>query len=128
MLSGETQLLSTGLGEALEMSKAGQVRILAVTAPERVKEAPDVPTLKEMGNSTVFANWRGFFGAPGLPQDQVDAYASVIKKMYSTPEWEKVRARNGWVNVYKPSSEFYTFLEDQERVVGGLMRELGFLK
>ena len=128
LLSGETQLLSTGLGEALEMSKAGQVRILAVTAPERVKEAPDVPTLKEMGNSTVFANWRGFFGAPGLPQDQVDAYASVIKKMYSTPEWEKVRARNGWVNVYKPSSEFYTFLEDQERVVGGLMRELGFLK
>jgi putative tricarboxylic transport membrane protein len=38
-----------------------------------------------------------------------------------------VRARNGWVNVYKPGAEFYSFLEEQEQLVGDLMRELGFL-
>ncbi len=127
LLSGEVQLLSTGLGEALEMSKAGQVRILAITAPERLKDAPNVPTLVEMGNPTVFANWRGFFGAPGLSKTQIKAYSDVLGKMYATPEWETVRARNGWVNVYKPGNEFYSFLEDQEKVVGDLMRELGFL-
>jgi len=127
LLSGEAQLLSTGLGEALEMSKAGQVRILAITAPERLKDAPDVPTLVELGNPTVFANWRGFFGAPGLSKAEAQAYADVLGKMYKTPEWETVRARNGWVNVYKPGSEFYGFLEEQEKVVGDLMRELGFL-
>lgn len=127
LLSGEAQLLSTGLGEALEMSKAGQVRILAITAPERLADAPDVPTLVEMGNPTVFANWRGFFGAPGLSKAEADAYAEVLGKMYKTPEWETVRARNGWVNVYKPGSEFYAFLEEQEKQVGDLMRELGFL-
>ena len=128
LLSGEAQLLSTGLGEALEMSKAGQVRILAITAPERLKDAPDVPTLVEMGNSTVFANWRGFFGPPGLTKAEVKAYADVLGKMYDTPEWETVRSRNGWVNVYKPGDEFYKFLEEQEQQVGDLMRELGFLK
>ena len=127
LLSGEAQLLSTGLGEALEMSKAGQVRILAITAPERLKDAPDVPTLVEMGNPTVFANWRGFFGAPGLSKAEARAYADVLGKMYETPEWETVRARNGWVNVYKPGDEFYSFLEEQEKQVGDLMRELGFL-
>lgn len=127
LLSGEAQLLSTGLGEALEMSKAGQVRILAITAPERLKDAPNVPTLTEMGNSTVFANWRGFFGAPGLSKTKAKAYADVLGKMYDTPEWETVRSRNGWVNVYKPGSEFYSFLEEQEKLVGDLMRELGFL-
>jgi putative tricarboxylic transport membrane protein len=127
LLSGEAQLLSTGLGEALEMSKAGQVRILAITAPERLKDAPDVPTLVEMGNPTVFANWRGFFGAPGLSKAEAKAYADVLGKMYQTPEWETVRARNGWVNVYKPGDEFYSFLEEQEKQVGDLMRELGFL-
>ncbi len=127
LLAGETQLLSTGLGEALEMSKAEQVRILAVTAPERLKDAPDVPTLVEMGNSTVFANWRGLFGAPGLPADMAKAYADLLGKMYDTPEWETVRSRNGWVNVYKPGDDFYSFLEDQEKQVGNLMRELGFL-
>ncbi len=127
LLSGEAQLLSTGLGEALELSKAGQVRILAITAPERLKDAPDVPTLVEMGNPTVFANWRGFFGAPGLSKAEVDAYADVLGKMYQTPEWETVRSRNGWVNVYKPGAAFYDFLEEQEKLVGDLMRELGFL-
>jgi putative tricarboxylic transport membrane protein len=47
--------------------------------------------------------------------------------MYKTPEWETVRARNGWVNVYKPGDEFFSFLEEQEKQVGDLMRELGFL-
>lgn len=127
LLSGEAELLSTGLGEALEMSKAGQVRILAITAPDRLKDAPNVPTLVEMGNPTVFANWRGFFGAPGLSKAKAKAYADILGKMYDTPEWETVRARNGWVNVYKPGDEFYSFLEDQEKQVGSLMRELGFL-
>ncbi|MCP4078500.1 MAG: tripartite tricarboxylate transporter substrate binding protein [Gammaproteobacteria bacterium] len=127
LLSGEAKLLSTGLGEALEMSKAGQVRILAITAPARLKDAPDVPTLVEMGNPTVFANWRGFFGAPGLSKDKAKAYADILGKMYDTPAWETVRSRNGWVNVFKPGDKFYSFLEDQEKQVGALMRELGFL-
>lgn len=127
LLSGEAQFLSTGLGEALDLAKAGEVRILAVTAPERVKEAPDVPTLKEMGNDTVFANWRGFFGAPGLSKEMVAKYNEKLKAMYDTPEWETVRKRNGWVNLYQPGDEFYSFLEDQEKVVGDLMKELGFL-
>ncbi|OZG70708.1 transporter [Hahella sp. CCB-MM4] len=128
LLGGETELLSTGLGEALEMARAGQVRILVTTAPSRVKAAPDVPTLKELGNGTVFANWRGYFGAPGLAKDKVNEYAAVLAKVQDTNEWETVRARNGWVNDYKAPEDFYTFLEQQEEELGTLMRELGFLQ
>ncbi|MCP4397954.1 MAG: tripartite tricarboxylate transporter substrate binding protein [bacterium] len=128
LLSGETQVLSTGFGEALELSKAGTVRILAITADESVADAPDIPTLKGLGYDTTFANWRGFFGAPGLPEEKAQAFADLLGKMYDTPEWETVRARNGWVNLYKPGKEFYSFLEGQEKVIGDLMRELGFLE
>ncbi len=127
LLSGEAQFLSTGLGEALDLAKAGQIRILAVTSAERIKEAPDVPTLKEMGNDTVFANWRGFFVAPGLPEAKVAEYAELLSAMYEKPEWETVHARNGWVNLCQPGDEFYKFLEQQEETVGALMKELGFL-
>ena len=47
--------------------------------------------------------------------------------MYAKPEWETVRKRNGWVNIYNPGSEFVDFLNAQEEVIGGLMKELGFL-
>ena len=44
LLSGETQIISTGLGEL--MGARDQVRIIGITAPERVSDAPDAPTLK----------------------------------------------------------------------------------
>ena len=47
--------------------------------------------------------------------------------MYKTSEWETVRARNGWVNIYNPGDKFMVFLAEQEKVIGDLMRELGFL-
>jgi len=128
LLSGETQLLSTGLGEVLEMSKGGQVKVLAVTAPKRLPAAPDIPTLVETGNQTVFANWRGFFAAPGTSQAKIDEYNQALSKMYKTEQWAVVRDRNGWIDNYKPDQAFYSFLEDQEKQMGNLMRELGFLK
>ncbi|KUI99412.1 putative tricarboxylic transport TctC [Vibrio sp. MEBiC08052] len=128
LLSGETQLLSTGLGEVLEMSKAGQIRIVAVTAPERIPSAPDIPTLTEYGNPTVFANWRGFFAAPGISKEKVAEWDRVLEKMYQTPEWKTLRDRNGWIDNYKPAPEFNAFLEAQEKQMGTLMRELGFIQ
>lgn len=128
LLSGETQLLSTGLGEVLEMSKAGQVKILAITAPKRLEAAPNIPTLTEYGNPTVFANWRGFFAAPGVSQEKIDQWNAALTKMYSTDEWKVVRDRNGWIDNYKADKAFYAFLEEQEKQMGDLMRELGFIK
>ncbi|WP_421867877.1 tripartite tricarboxylate transporter substrate binding protein [Motiliproteus sp.] len=128
MLSGETQVLSTGFSEALALANAGEVRILAMTGDERSPAAADVPTLKELGYDASFVNWRGFFGAPGLSETQADEFASTLEKMYSTDEWSVVRDRNGWTEIFKPRAQFVSFLEQQEKVVGDLMRELGFLQ
>ena len=127
LLSGEIAALSTGFSEAVELAKAGEVRILGVTSDARVPAAPDAPTLKEQGIDANFVNWRGFFAAPGLPEDQLAAYQGVLAKMYDTPEWEQVRARNGWVNIHNPGADFGAFLENQEQIIGDLMRKLGFL-
>mgnify|MGYP006277569857 FL=1 len=127
LLSGDTQLLSTGFSEAVGLAKQGEVRMIAVTSEERLPQAPDVPTLMEMGYEASFANWRGFFGAPGLPDEMADGYREMLEKMYDTPEWEEIRTRRGWQNLYKPGDEFYSFLENQEKIIGDLMKRLGFL-
>ena len=127
LLSGEIQALSTGLGEALDLQKQDQVRILCVTSGARLADAADVPTCKEQGNDTEFVNWRGFFGPPGLSADKQAAYIAALEKMYATDEWETVRARNGWVKIFNPGKQFVKFLEAQEAEIGDLMKELGFL-
>jgi putative tricarboxylic transport membrane protein len=128
LLSGDTQVLSTGFSEAVGLAKQGEVNILAVTSEKRLPQTPDVPTVKELGYDMTFANWRGFFGAPGLPADKAEGYRAMLKKMYDTNEWEQIRTRRGWQNLYKPGDEFYQFLENQEKQVGTLMRKLGFIK
>ena len=127
LLSGEIAALSTGFSEAVDLANAGEVKIIGVTAPARVDAAPDAPTMMEQGIDTEFVNWRGFFAAPGLPDDKLTMYQDALMKMYDTAEWEEVRARNGWVNIHNNGDDFLTFLEDQEKVIGDLMKKLGFL-
>ena len=127
LLSGEIKALSTGFSEAVDLANAGEVKIIGVTSAERVDAYPDAPTMKEQGIETEFVNWRGFFAAPGLSDDKVAAYQDVLAKMYDTPEWEAVRARNGWVNIHNPGDDFRTFLEAQEKAISDLMTKLGFL-
>ncbi|PVA05395.1 Bug family tripartite tricarboxylate transporter substrate binding protein [Thalassorhabdomicrobium marinisediminis] len=127
LLSGEIKALSTGLSEAVDLANQGEVKIIGITAEERVDAAPEAQTMMEQGIDTSFVNWRGFFGAPGLPDDKIATYQDALAKMYETEEWEEVRARNGWVNIHNSGDDFLTFLEEQEQTIGDLMRKLGFL-
>ncbi len=128
LLSGEIKALATGFGEAIELARQGEVKILCVTSDKRVAAMDSVPTCDEAGSKgTSFVNWRGFFAAPGLPDDKKQAYISALKKMYDTPEWATVRDRNGWVDIFNADADFVKFLEGQEEQIGGLMKELGFL-
>ena len=128
LLSGEIKALSTGFGEAVELARQGEVRILCITSTERLKAAPDTPTCDEAGaKGTQFVNWRGFFAAPGLPAEKAAAYQGALEKMYGTSDWASVRDRNGWVDIFNKGDDFTKFLEEQEAQIGGLMKELGFL-
>lgn len=127
LLSGEIIALSTGFSEAVALANAGEVKIIGVTADERVSAFDSAPTMKEQGININFVNWRGFFGAPGLPADKLAAFQDALTNMYNTPEWEEVRQRNGWVNIHNSGDDFAAFLENQEQIIGDLMRKLGFL-
>ena len=127
LLTGETTLLSTGVSEVVGGHHQGQVRILVITAEERLPELPDVPTLSELGQDAVFANWRGFFAAPGIDEARADAYAEMLGALVETEEWEVVRARLALSTFFHPREEFVEFLEGNEEQIGDLMRSLGIL-
>ncbi len=125
LLSGETQIISTGLGEL--MGARDQVRIIGITAPSRVADAPDAPTLKEQGYDVQFVNWRGFFGPPNMSNKDKKALSEMLGKVMTTPEWEAVRKRNAWVNIYNSDKDFVKFLEKQTVEMTALMKKLGVI-
>jgi len=125
LLSGETQIISTGLGEL--MGARDQVRIIGITAPSRVADAPDAPTLKEQGYDVQFVNWRGFFGPPNMSNKDKKAISKMLGKVMKTPEWEAVRKRNAWVNIYNSDKDFVKFLDKQTVEMTALMKKLGVI-
>ena len=128
LLSGEIAALSTGLSEAIALADAGEVRILGVTSPERVDAAPDAPTFTELGVDMEFVNWRGFFGAPNLPEEKRVQYAEVLKEMTTTEAWANVRDRNGWIDIYNAGDDFSAYLQNQEAEMEQLMKSMGFIQ
>jgi len=127
LLSGECQLLSTGLSEAVALAKQGEVRILAITAPKRLPLFPNVPTLKEQNVDAVFANWRGFFAPPGVSQKNVRDYGQLIQELLDLESWQQLRADRGWSHLYLSGSNFEDFLSEQEVELSMLLDELGLL-
>ncbi|AXH13802.1 tripartite tricarboxylate transporter substrate binding protein [Malaciobacter mytili] len=124
LLTGEVDILSTGLGEVLEKHKKKELKIIGVTSNKSIE---GIPSFKSMGVDAYFVNWRGFFAAPNLPKKKIDEFAKILEDMYKTEEWEKIRKRNGWENLYKSKEEFKLFLENQEKIISSLMKEMGFL-
>jgi tripartite-type tricarboxylate transporter receptor subunit TctC len=67
------------LSELLPQLKAGRIRVLAVTSPERSKFLPEVPTLAESGfPSIAFSSWLGFFAPARTSPEMVKRLANGI--------------------------------------------------
>ena len=68
-----------------------------------------------------------FFGPPGMSNSDKSKIAKMLGDVQKTPEWETVRARNAWVNIYNPEGKFVSFLEKQTEEMTALMKKLGVI-
>jgi tripartite-type tricarboxylate transporter receptor subunit TctC len=78
------------LSGAVKTMKNGDIRILAVHAPERVKIIPDVPTMKELGyDGVVIPDGVGAWAPPKTPKDRAKVLSDAIAKAAADPEFVK---------------------------------------
>lgn len=69
LIGGHMDLAAINVNDALGMAREGKLRILAQAAARRQREAPDVPTFRELGLDIVHGASRGIVGPPGLPAE-----------------------------------------------------------
>ena len=112
VLGGHIDLISTGLGDVIQLVKSGNLRALAQTAEKRVGDGviADIPTVKEQGIDATFENWRGLFGPKDMPKNAVTFWNTTLEQMVETPEWAEARQRNGWDAAYQNGEDFTKFL------------------
>ncbi len=128
LLGGHIQATVIGLAEVLEQHKAGKMRILGVSSPERLSFLSDVATFKEQGIDVVFPHWRGMIGAPGLKPEQIAYWDEVFTKMVQTKTWKDQIANLGWTNFYQNSAEHTKYLGEQTIAFDELLTAVGLKK
>lgn len=129
ILGGHIDLLTSGLGDIQALVESGDLNALAVTAGERVGEGvlAEIPTCKEQGIDVVFENWRGLFGAPGMPDYAVKFWQETLAKMVETDEWKTEAAKHGWAPAYLGQAEFTEFLKTTNEEYKIILEEIGLL-
>lgn len=85
LLGGHIHYKFDVVTETAELHKAGKVRILAVTGPQRDPQVPEVPTLKEQGVDMVATAWFGMYGPGGLRPEVRDRISAAVAQAVRTP-------------------------------------------
>lgn len=90
VMAGHIQLMFISVGSAVPQWRAGKVRMLAIGAPQRLADLPDVPTVAEGGVPGFEAvSWFGLYGPAGLPADVVAKINREVRTLFADPEFQK---------------------------------------
>ncbi|HET8679651.1 MAG TPA: tripartite tricarboxylate transporter substrate binding protein [bacterium] len=129
LLGGTVSSTWLNPGEGLEQIKARKVRALAVTAPERLKILPDVPTFRELGYDIIWEQFRGVIMAPGVPADTVRYMNEAFGRMCRGARWQKdyVEA-NVLLPVCQGPEEFARTLESINERYRRTFQDLGVIR
>ena len=107
---GHTTFTTENLSEGLGFVEGKKLRVLAIAADRRLPQAPDIPTLQELGYPITAGTIRGFTFTAGVPKEAVVTMEAALKKAHDSPEWKDIAKRNIFQDVFMGNAEFTQFL------------------
>ncbi len=87
MLRGDVQTAFLNVASTAGQVQAGKFRALAVINHARLKEYPDIPTMKELGYGDVGTiAWNGLFAPAATPKPVLEALFTAVNRALNAPE------------------------------------------
>ena len=128
VLGGHTDVTPENLSEMLPLVEGKKMRVLAVTGERRFKQAPDVPTLKELGVDVVAATGRGFAMPAAVPKEAAVAMEKALRRVYDSPQYKEYSYRNMFEDKWLGSAEFREHLVRGGEEMAVFLKDVGLLK
>jgi len=130
LIGGHIHAVVSSVSAALPQVQAGNARMLAVAAPQRVGGSlASLPTMREQGiEATGISNWRGILGAKGYTAAQVAFWEDALARVVATDEWKQQLEQNNLESRFLRSREFAKWLEGEYEATRGVMADLGLAK
>ena len=114
LLAGQTDFMFDNLASATAQIKAGKLKALAVTTPQRAAALPDVPTMAESGLPGFdVSTWFGVFAPAGTPAPVVARLNQALTDALRSPEMRDRLSRMGAVPAPMSSDEFAALVRSE---------------
>jgi tripartite-type tricarboxylate transporter receptor subunit TctC len=126
LLEGRVQMIFANVAAVGAHVKAGKLRVLGVTTPQRVPDYADVPTISESGLPGFAAElWLGLFVPAGVPPQIVDLLNQAVRSELANEEIARNFARQGFLIKTSTSQAFGTYVREEMTKWGAVVRASG---
>jgi tripartite-type tricarboxylate transporter receptor subunit TctC len=125
LIAGRVQLYASPTLAVLPLYEEKQLKVLGISSPERLANAPQIPTLTEQGIPFVRFGWLGICAAAGTPQPIIDLLNARIAAIVATPEYRALIEKTGSIPVSSTPAELRAVVNQTRDDVASTIIEFG---
>ncbi len=124
LLAGVVQMMFNNPTQSLPYIRAGKLRALATTGSKRMPQAPELPTVQELGYPGYdVGTWFGLWAPAGTPPAVADKINAAIKKISAMPETIQQLHDQGLVTIGSSAAELDAFQRSEHERWGKVIRD-----
>ena len=124
LIAGHVQMVFSDALPVMQHIRAGTLRALAITSPERSPLVPDVPTCVESGvPGLVAVNWWGVLLPAGTPKAIADKFYADLVKVMHDPDVKEKFAQLGVEAVSGTAEQFAAYMRTETAKYAKLIKE-----
>ena len=124
LIAGHVQMVFSDALPVMQHIRAGTLRALAITSPERSPLVPDVPTCVESGlPGLVAVNWWGVLLPAGTPKAVADKFYSDLMKVMHDPDVKEKFAQLGVEAMSGTAEQFAAYMRTETAKYAKLIKE-----
>jgi tripartite-type tricarboxylate transporter receptor subunit TctC len=87
LIAGQIDMMFDQAANSIPQIQAGKIKPLAVTAKQRLKAMPDIPTVDEAGLPGLYiAVWHGLWAPKGTPKEATARLSAAIQEALADPQ------------------------------------------
>jgi tripartite-type tricarboxylate transporter receptor subunit TctC len=125
VVAGRIEFAVSPLSLAIPLYNEKKVKIIAMTSPERLPVAKDVPTLKEGGVNIVNYGWWGVCAAAGTPKEVLAKLNAEVAKAVASEPFRSTMEKTGVIPEVSSVNAFGKLIADTAADAGKTLKDLG---
>ena len=124
MIAGRIDAMFDNMSASLKYIEAGRLKALAVSAPKRAPQLPNVPTVNETGVTKFDGeSWMGVFAPSATPAPVIDALRGLLLNVLRDAEYVARVERDGGRVMVIPANQQQAFLKQEIERWGRLINQ-----